>query len=1217
MKSRSTSRLAHPLAAAIVALLANQSIQAADGTWGANANSAWYTVGNWVPNTQFPGSKGAAASNTNIATFTSAFTGTSVGINMNATAEFLNLGAISVDSTRTTATTIGNSTTTVVAGQVLRLYGATVNSVSNVVLRNAGTGLLTLANTSSGGNQLMGVVLSNTTDNIINIDGTGGVTISSIISQSAAGNKLTKGGSGSGILTLSGANTYTGATTITSGVLATSTMANGGSASGIGQSTNAAANLVFGAPSATLRYTGTGNSTNRGFTLSSGASGGATIEASGTGALSFDNIVAIAYGTTNETRTLTLGGTSINENNFGKALADNGSGATSLVKTGAGTWILSATNNYTGGSTVSEGALAFRTLAAKSGTGTHAFAAGTTIGLGVGGSNFTTTDVDNAFSAVTGHSALAGNLSNVTVTSTTNVGIDTTAGNLAYNTNIGSVTKGLTKFGANTLTLGGSSGYTGATTVVEGTLAVPTLTNAGANSSIGNFATAGATGLNLLGGTFSYTGASTTTDRGFTVTGAAKKTITVGTGVSLALGASVKNETASSTNGLTFSATGAGSSITISSLTINAGSNPDFNISTNNPTVTIQNLNVTGANVIAQRTSGAPLLNVGNINGTAASGWLSGINVSGVISGYTGAIILGDSVTLSGLSTFDTSVAVQQGGVYTFNSIKNWGVGASASALGAPTTLANGTIAFGNGSGNPIFRYNGTGDTTNRVLNLRGSGTLNLEQAGTGLLKFTGNTTADTGNTGAKILNFTGSTAGTGEFSGNIVEHTSVNKTSVSKSGTGTWTLSGANTYTGTTVVNAGILQFSKQTALYNNNLASWTAANINVKSGATLAFNVGGVGGFTDNNISSILSGLAVSSSSTNGMNAGSRLGFDTTNAGGYFWIGPVIADTSGTSGGVRSLIKLGAGTLELNNNTYTGVTTLAGGTLSVSMIGNGGMAGGLGAATNDSGNLVFDGGTLEYTGISSTSDRAFTIIAGKTATITSTNDISFAGATGIASIGALTKAGSGALTLTGTNTYTGTTTVSQGKLVINGSISTSSLTTVAPGATLAGSGTLGKTVVNGTLSVGNSPGTMTFTDALTLAGATITEIDGTAGAGQVGGHDFVNLTGAGAAGLLSYGGTMTLDIGAIFGDGFYSWNLFDMVSESGTFTAITLADKYSGSLLDGDLNGVWDLVSGTNTWQFTESTGVLGLTVVPEPRAALLGGLGLLALLRRRRNA
>ena len=116
---------------------------------------------------------------------------------------------------------------------------------------------------------------------------------------------------------------------------------------------------------------------------------------------------------------------------------------------------------------------------------------------------------------------------------------------------------------------------------------------------------------------------------------------------------------------------------------------------------------------------------------------------------------------------------------------------------------------------------------------------------------------------------------------------------------------------------------------------------------------------------------------------------------------------------------------------------------------------------------------------------------------------------------------------------------------------------------------------------------------------------------AGSAGGNDLANVTGA-----LTYGGALTLDLGTIFGTGTYSWNLFDFAgADSGTFSTITLTDQYSGSLTDGDSNGIWDLTSGNNTWQFTESTGVLGLTVVPEPSAALLGALGMLVLLRRRR--
>ena len=144
-----------------------------------------------------------------------------------------------------------------------------------------------------------------------------------------------------------------------------------------------------------------------------------------------------------------------------------------------------------------------------------------------------------------------------------------------------------------------------------------------------------------------------------------------------------------------------------------------------------------------------------------------------------------------------------------------------------------------------------------------------------------------------------------------------------------------------------------------------------------------------------------------------------------------------------------------------------------------------------------------------------------------------------------------------------------------------------------------------------------MTFINTLGLNGNDVMEIDGISGAGVVGGHDFINLTGIGSAGVLTYGGTMTLDMGVVFAVGSYSWNLFDMASETGTFTTITLTDQYSGNLLDTDLNGTWDLSSGNNTWQFTESSGALSLTVIPEPDVtALIGGLGTLLLLRRRRS-
>jgi autotransporter-associated beta strand protein len=244
--------------------------------------------------------------------------------------------------------------------------------------------------------------------------------------------------------------------------------------------------------------------------------------------------------------------------------------------------------------------------------------------------------------------------------------------------------------------------------------------------------------------------------------------------------------------------------------------------------------------------------------------------------------------------------------------------------------------------------------------------------------------------------------------------------------------------------------------------------------------------------------------------------------------------------------------------------------------------------------------------------------------------------------SVAGLIKTGAGQMTLSAANTYTGATVIQSGKLTISSTgqlaggatnvvtigadntaataefnynsstalARTVSFATGSTGGILSGSGTISSavTITSGnTLSIGNSVGQMNFSSNLTLLGAILMEIDGPNPTGQ---NDFANVTGA-----LTYGGSMTLDVGTLFGVGSYSWNLFDMGSETGTFSGISLADQYSGSLSDADLDGIWNLTSGNNTWQFTESSGVLGLTVIPEPSAALLGGLGMILLLRRRR--
>lgn len=208
----------------------------------------------------------------------------------------------------------------------------------------------------------------------------------------------------------------------------------------------------------------------------------------------------------------------------------------------------------------------------------------------------------------------------------------------------------------------------------------------------------------------------------------------------------------------------------------------------------------------------------------------------------------------------------------------------------------------------------------------------------------------------------------------------------LAKNASGTLTLSAANTYSGATTVNGGVLQFAKRVALYNGDTAQWTDTNIIVNSGATLGLNVGGTGEFTDSDVG-VLAGLG---SATGGFKSGAWLGLDTTNAaGGVFTCSSVIGALGGNT---LSLDKLGLGTLALgDDNTYTGVTRITSGTLSVGKLANGGLTSGIGASSTNAANLVFAGGALRYTGPTASTDRRFTINASKNAVF----DVAQAGTT------------------------------------------------------------------------------------------------------------------------------------------------------------------------------------------------------------------------------
>lgn len=151
---------------------------------------------------------------------------------------------------------------------------------------------------------------------------------------------------GSGSLTLSGNNSYTGATTILSGILIAP------SSSAIGSSTSTASNLVLAG--GTLRYTGAAVTSDRLFTL--GLTG--TLDASGTGAINLSNTGTMGFYLSGA-RTLTLTGTNTGNNELYTVIGDNG-GATSVVKNGTGKWRIWGSNTYTGGTTLNSGTLEIR-----------------------------------------------------------------------------------------------------------------------------------------------------------------------------------------------------------------------------------------------------------------------------------------------------------------------------------------------------------------------------------------------------------------------------------------------------------------------------------------------------------------------------------------------------------------------------------------------------------------------------------------------------------------------------------------------------------------------------------------------------------------------------------------------------------------------------------------------------------------------------------------
>ena len=272
----------------------------------------------------------------------------------------------------------------------------------------------------------------------------------------------------------------------------------------------------------------------------------------------------------------------------------------------------------------------------------------------------------------------------------------------------------------------------------------------------------------------------------------------------------------------------------------------------------------------------------------------------------------------------------------------------------------------------------------------------------------------------------------------------------LNKSGTGTLTLSGPSTFSGNVALNAGILKFGVAGAggaggrnatgplgVYNDAVTKCVVA-----SGATLDIN-----GFDDT-----CYGLTIAGNGTSGQGAYINSGANTSSGHVQMPNITLSADASiGGSGNLymiapgygpntldlanSKLTKVGINTFYLANTTVTaGTVQVSGGKVSQSVASDGSAAAfvldNTAGVALDLNNLAFSAGSLAgggETGGNVTMSGALTVGALDTST-------TYAGV--ISGGGALTKTGAGTMTLSNANTYTGSTTVSEGTLKLtNGS--------------------------------------------------------------------------------------------------------------------------------------------------------------------------------------
>ncbi|BCU77288.1 hypothetical protein llg_20030 [Luteolibacter sp. LG18] len=486
--------------------------------------------------------------------------------------------------------------------------------------------------------------------------------------------------------------------------------------------------------------------------------------------------------------------------------------------------------------------------------------------------------------------------------------------------------------------------------------------------------------------------------------------------------------------------------------------------------------------------TGGTTINNARANASSATAFGTGaatVNAGGQIYVSTNSLTFANNLDVKGNGWYENAGTVQNGAIRVDgNSVVFSGaVNLSADTrIGAGSGASPGPVFSGPMTGNAGLEINGATNVSGTVILSGTNSYTGLTKITTGILQIGNGGTTGTLGTGSVTNN---AALRFNRTNASIVANNIGGTGTVTHTGTGTTTLTGTNNYTGGTTLTAGTLSLGSTDAIGTTGTISF--------GGGTLQFTVANTTDYssrfsqasgqtyrldTNSQLVSIATALTGPSGSLIKIGQGSLV---LTNAANTLPSGITIADNGGTllvmtpgalgtgtvtfsktgvNTGTLALQLTGSNTLSTTFNAASSTSSSAGGTPNIQNVsGNTKLVGNL-TVTGTGGNgfnIQSDAGVGNFLELAGTLGVGPALTTGRTNTLTGAGNGLVSGViqdstTNPAATMGVTKDGTGTWTLTGTNTYTGSTTVNGGilSLVTAYLADTSTVNIAATGATL-----------------------------------------------------------------------------------------------------------------------------------------------------------------------